>query len=227
MSMWQTKAVKSKAFPQAPEGPQPAVCVGLVDMGTHVDVYKGKSKDVHKVLVIFELVGGDRDDEGGAFVLAREFNFSFVEGANFRKFIEQWRGKKFADGEDIDILKLLEKKCILTIEHSPPNEDGKYYASINGISPPMKGVEFGEPTHPVLLWAFDMGVPYPNPDWVPRSYGVEVSEIIANAQESRGIIAPIVATPAAMNGAKPSPAGRVAATVADLAAADQDDDNPF
>lgn len=233
MGIWQQKATKGKTFAQAPEGTHPAACVGLVDLGTHEDVYKGKAKENRKVLILFELLTEEVNEDGSPFILAREFTAAFSEGANVRKFVESWRGKKFGENEDFDFLNLLEKNCLLTVEHSKPNAEGKFYASVNGVAPPMKGMVFEKAKTTPLLWAFDMGTPYPNPEWVPRSYGREVSEIIAESKEARGYAAKSPEQ-AAYAASRPSaPAGRVAATVAELEAAHAssvaavDDDSPF
>jgi hypothetical protein len=107
------KAKSSSNRPQAPEGNHPAICVQVLDLGTHKGEYNGKPKVNRKVRISWELpeekavFHEDRGEE--PFMVSRTYNFSVSDKSTFRKDLESWRGRAFTEEEleTFDIEKLL------------------------------------------------------------------------------------------------------------------------
>ena len=77
---------------------------GYIDLGTITDAkYKNRKREIK---LLFEAVNTNEDFGDGQkdmpFGLSKKFTFSLAEKANFRKFFESWRGKKYETQEDLD-----------------------------------------------------------------------------------------------------------------------------
>ena len=96
-------------------GSHPAVCIGIIDLGTHTESFPGSpAKQTHKIFICWE-IPGEKKSDGTSHVMGREYTCSFHEMAGLRKMVESWRSKKFAEGEDFDLSKLLGQACLLTV----------------------------------------------------------------------------------------------------------------
>ena len=96
----------SKAAVEA--GLYPAVCFGLIDIGTQENTYQDKTTYQRKAILKFELLD-EFDGEDNRVVLSQIYNMSLSEMSKFRKHLKGWRGRDFTDEE----LNCFEPKNIL------------------------------------------------------------------------------------------------------------------
>lgn len=222
-SPWETQASNSSggSGEVPPPGNHPATLIGLIDLGTHVDEYEGKETRDHKALFCWELSGEIKAD-GTPHVLTQELNFMEKIGtkSKLRVMLQAWRGRPMEDGEALDLMALLGKGCLLNVGHKK-SAKGNDYATILGISPPVKGMTIPRPHNDVFEWHFGGGQ-FVAPAWLPYLYGEPVATRIGLAEENKGRSIPAVApTPART----PEPVG-VGAGV-NGTADDSDDPIPF
>ncbi len=186
------KASTSKAqADQPPPGNHPAVLVGLIDLGTQDKRdFKdpNKSRAQHSIYLVWELF----IDEA-KYLIGREFNMSLNSKATLRKFVESWRGKVFAEGEDFDVRKILGAKCLLAIIHKPSGD--RMFASVDGVSAVPKGLKVPTPSITPVAWEIS-GQTLPGLDWLPYLYGKSVDDHVKDSHEYRGKVTVPAATAA-------------------------------
>ena len=92
-----------------PLGKHKAVCIGIIDMGTHKDYNEGFSR---KVAILWEVFVDDRKK-----LMSREYTNSFKQGKPLRSHLESWRGKPFTEAElaSFKLCKILGVPCIIEI----------------------------------------------------------------------------------------------------------------
>lgn len=195
MSNWTKKASKGGDgnYEKAPPGNHPAVCVGMIDLGTQLNNYQGNEKYEHRVYFVWELVG-EKNTEGKNFLLGIDLNISLSELAKLRKWIEARTGQQIPDGAEYDISAELGKPCLLNVIH----KNG--YPKIDSLSSLPKGMPTPVSTiTPVALTLDEIKAGATIPAWVPWSYGEPISEIVKRCEEWKdgGGQAPKQATPKA------------------------------
>jgi len=112
-----------------------AVCVDVIDLGTQFNERWGTEQ--HKIAILFQLDAFNKT--GRRFEIASKFTLSMNEKAYLRKFLGEWRGKKYTDAEakeGVPIHKLCGVNALVSVDHT---EDGKY-ANIIGIAPLPKAI---------------------------------------------------------------------------------------
>jgi hypothetical protein len=87
-------------FKPHPEGQYVGQCVDVVALGDKVQDFPGTEKYLAPTCALVFRTGEKNDETGEYIDIAREFTVSMGERANLRKFLEQWRGKPYAE-EDI------------------------------------------------------------------------------------------------------------------------------
>jgi len=136
-------------FQLAPEGQYAAICHSIIDLGTQKNEYKGEVKNLHQIVIAFELHGenilGDGHaemEDGQPFVISKFFTLSLAEKANLRPFLENWRGKAFSQDEldGFDVSNLLHKPCMVTVQHKT-KANGQVKADITTVSRLLKNIE--------------------------------------------------------------------------------------
>jgi hypothetical protein len=105
-----------------------ATIVGLIDKGTQPS-NDPKFKDTRRILVLLE-VDGERDEEGNAFVLFKDYNF--IDSPKSKLTMDLGNTLK-VDMSDIETA--LGKTCLVEVKHS---ENG-LYANVTKISALPKG----------------------------------------------------------------------------------------
>lgn len=97
-------------------GLYPAVCFGLIDIGTQENNYNDKISWQRKGILKFELLD-ETDEEGKRLVLSQIYNMSMSEMSKFRKHLKAWRGKDFSSEEllEFDPKKVLGTNVILNV----------------------------------------------------------------------------------------------------------------
>lgn len=125
-------ATDEKKFTPAPEGVHQAVCVDVIDKGKSISDFRGKKAEVHKIQIVFQTEDTNPSTER-RFEVSQFFNLTLNEKGKLRPFLEQWRNKKFTDGEikqGFDVEKLIGANARIQVLH---NERG--YADIASIQP--------------------------------------------------------------------------------------------
>lgn len=190
-------------------GTHSAVLVAIVDLGTHKDRYQdsGKEYDKRSVYLCWELEDADAKEGGPRFWVGADYTLSFGEKAKLRILMENWRGRKFAEGEEMILDErpleeggVLGRPCFLQITHKT-TASGREVAQVVGASRLPKGVAAIKPTHQPLYWEVT-GQPPTLPEWLPYLYGRPIVDHIAECKEMRGH-----AAPAAVEGEVTAPAG--------------------
>lgn len=144
-------------FEMTPEGVYTARCYRIVDLGTQKGAEIFGSKEQHKVMVSWELIGkGDPkmqegDNKGKTFSIHKRYTVSLSEKASLRADLEAWRGKKFSPDElkGFDLSNVLGAYCMIQVVH---DETGKY-ANVNSIMA-FKGAK-PEPVNADLVFDID------------------------------------------------------------------------
>lgn len=148
------KAPKSSSgsFEKHPEGMTTLVCTKIIDKGTTWN--EKKQKDERKIVFVFEsatlMTGGEYD--GKPFLVFQNFNFSMFQNSTLCKFIEQWKGKRFAsqeEADDFDLDKMLGVGAFVNISH---NGD---FVNITSVMPVPGGMKAPVPVGDLILWSFD------------------------------------------------------------------------
>jgi hypothetical protein len=169
------------------EGQQPAVLVGLVDLGTHMRSYKGEPpKPSRQIAVIWELTEAPMSGtKGRNHILSEKYTFSLNEKSGFRHMIERL-SRKFKPDENIEVDKFLGLKAILKVEHAVSGS-GKTYARVakDGVAEPQKGVVV--PPAKEKMFAHHVTDPIEAiPHWTPWVYGESAADVIRKSQEHAG-----------------------------------------
>ena len=195
MSIFDGKAQSAEGTFEIPgAGPHPAILVAIIDLGTHEETFQNEVKQQRKCVFVWHLTGTIADYAGdpGGFFMAKEFSLSFYPQSNLRKWLERWRGKPYQDEEDISVTKVLGRSCLLTVSHKT-SKKGKTYANLEGVSPPMKGMDVPGTTVTPFVYeiskeeiAQSKPKKFPDPDWLPKIYGDDIRSRIAISNELRG-----------------------------------------
>ena len=156
------KASSGGDFETPAAGSQPAVLVGLIELGTQQEEYQGQTKEARKVFLVWELTGEKKSD-GSNFVIGRDYTQSLNQMAALRKVVEKWRGREMQVDEEFDLTKLIGKPCLLSLVHKT-SQGGKTYAKIDGVQAVPKGMAVPPATRKPIVWAIDGGQPIPDAD---------------------------------------------------------------
>lgn len=174
---------------EVPEaGNQEAILVAIIDLGTHENEYQGKAYDSRKVQLVWELTTQEKSEKENH-VIGREYTLSISEKSNLGKLITALTGKKFADGDEFDITKLLGMACFVNIVHGT-SQKGNTYARVEGASSIPKD-KSGKPRiavppakHKPVVWDMDAADSLPEHlDWLPFIIGEPALEVIRRSKE--------------------------------------------
>ena len=131
-----------------PTGTLHAVCCGVYDLGFKKTEYMGKQKEGYHTVLMFELVGHERDD-GTPITVSKWYNSrNFSSEPQYKpalqKDVERWFGKAFPEEvlkNGFDLEKLYGKNCLLSIVKNDKNGKEK----IESINPIMSNIQKVEP----------------------------------------------------------------------------------
>ena len=146
-------------FTPAPAGNHAAYCFGVTYLGTFKDEYQGKPKDVQKIRLDFELVHEtfEKDGKTQPFSVNIQMNVSMFEKANFRKFLEAWRGSSYTEEQamaGVDVSKFVGHTAMVNVVHES-NKSGSTYANIKSIAPLPKGMTLPAMVNEKRLYSVD------------------------------------------------------------------------
>ena len=148
------------------------VCYRYYDLGTQQLSFEGTSRDVHRVLVTWELPNEriEINLEDLPKVISKEYTLSLHKKSALRQHLESWRGRTFSqkelDGFSLD--NILGVNCMINIIHN--TKDDKVYANVGSIAPLMKGMAKKEAENEVRGWSIVNdgfnNMPEDIPEWI-------------------------------------------------------------
>lgn len=166
--------IVKKVHPLIPEGVHRAVCVWIVDIGTHLIKYEKESKPTRQWVFGFEIpdirIDFEHDGvtENKPRMISQTFTASVHKKSKLAAMLKDWRGREFTDAErnEFDTANVIGKPCTLWITHKD-KKDGDKYASIMTIKPPDK-TNPARPEIPLVHWSVDDGTHVPDtlPKWI-------------------------------------------------------------
>lgn len=163
-------------FVITPEGTYIARCIKLIDTGTQTTTGQFGTKEQKKLMISWELLDGERMEDGKPFAVSQWYTASLHEKSQLRQHLEAWRGRKFSleELEGFDLTKVLGQYCMIQIVHS---NDGKY-ANVNAI---MSTKEKPAGVNPLVSFDID------NPDMdIFNSLSENMQKKIGAAPEWKG-----------------------------------------
>lgn len=135
------RASAGGTFTPVPPGTYLARCYRIVDLGTQKSEYLGTVKELHKVMLQFEVHG--EDDQGKPLVtskaepmtISKNFTLSLAEKATLRKDLVSWRGRDFTKDEldGFELKNVLGAWAMISVTKTLGN-NGKEYTNIASIS---------------------------------------------------------------------------------------------
>jgi hypothetical protein len=162
-------------------GMHPAVCYGVVDLGTQPAF--GNFPPKHKVLFLFELpeerADFTREDKKVNLprAISCTFTLSLHTKGNMRPALEGWRGREFTpqELEGFNVMQCLSANALLNVTHKSGSgkNAGRTFAEIKSINPLPKGTKKRQPENPLLQFSLDdfqpgnpIVKPANMPDWI-------------------------------------------------------------
>lgn len=140
-------------FAPAPDGPHPAACFRIIDLGTQEGSYQGKPNRKRQVLITWELFCEETMQDGRPFTIGKKYTWSMSEKASLRKDLESWRGKAFTDADfgpgGFELQSILGKSCLLNVVHEHKNDST--YANVKGVTRLPKQMTVGGPSNPIVF----------------------------------------------------------------------------
>jgi hypothetical protein len=157
------KPTSGKDFGElVPEGDYFAVCVGVIDLGTHTPIrgFQGAAPTAaHKVYIAWELA-----DYTGNPVVGKDFTASLNEKAKLRAWVKKWRGRDFGEQEEFQLSKLVGQKCQLTISHTRSGE--RTFANVEELTKLRSTDKVPDATRELITFDLDSGKAVYVPDWI-------------------------------------------------------------
>jgi len=137
-------------FVPAPEGFHLARCFRIVDLGTQETQFEGKPKFNKQIKVLWELHGEDMTgkplttDDNEPMSITKDYNVTWGEKGTLRRDLQAWRGREFTPEEQrrFDLKNILDKWCMLNVQHKAKKNGNGFYANVVSIAPvpaAMKG----------------------------------------------------------------------------------------
>lgn len=131
----------SSTFTPAPEGPQQAVCVDVVDLGMQEEQWGDEpAQTKHKVKLVWHSAEIDPETEK-PYVISKRYNLSLHEKATLLKDLQAWRGRAFTEAEldAFDLEQLLGVNAYLSITHRVTQKGT--FANVGSIMKLPKGMD--------------------------------------------------------------------------------------
>lgn len=155
------------SFKPVPAGMHLARCYRIIDLGTQKSEFEGNVKFVRKIKFVWEVHGTDDSgepivtDKGEPFVITKDYTLSWGEKANLRKDLEAWRGKPFSADEQrrFDIKNVLDKFCMINVQHKPRRTGDGVYANIVNVTPVPAALKNSMPAGFNKAQMFTLGEP--------------------------------------------------------------------
>jgi hypothetical protein len=187
----QASNAEGGVFELPPAGQQPAVLIGLFDLGTHVRTFgageKTTTTESQRMIYAWELTDSDvRRKDGSPHVVGYECTISLAPSANMRVLLEGWLARTLQDKEDFDPLELLGLGCILNLAEGQ-SKSGKKFIAVSSVAKPMKGYVVAPATLTPFVFLLDeqtsSGAPPELPGWIPWTFGRDPRDVIKASKE--------------------------------------------
>lgn len=164
--------------------------IGLVDLGTHMESFKGEApKAQRKCLLVFELDEEMTGTRGVNHVVGVEYTLSYHEKASLRKLAETILndGQKYKG--DVDYGELLGQPCAVQVSHTVKQTDNgeRRYVKVGAISAvnKKKRESHFKAKRPQVVWCVGDDLS-DLPDFLPRIWGEKVEDKIGRCHEVKG-----------------------------------------
>jgi hypothetical protein len=160
MAIFASNAGGGNYAPMEP-GNYPARCIQMIHIGTVEETIQGKTKQLNKVRLTWELPTEMKEFKEGEgekpSIISKEFTLSLNEKATLRKYLASWRGKDFTDEQAkmFDITVLVGVPGLLNVIHKTSKDGSKTYAEIGSISPLPKGLVCDPQVMPSKILSYD------------------------------------------------------------------------
>lgn len=182
---------------------QPAMLVGVIDLGTHESDYQGEQRERPLVYLVWELTTAKKSGTTVNHTIGQLFTNSFHKKSGLRAMVQRLLKREIPDGEEFDLRILFSVPCFVDVkvkEITTRKGDQRTVANWDGCSQPPRGVTVPPATVEPLYWELEPGKPLPNQPWLPLLYGKTVAEKIQESAEWKAF------TPEQRKAAQPAPA---------------------
>lgn len=166
-------------FETAPQGNHVARCIRMIDLGTQVSEYQGKTTRRNQVILTWELPDELMSD-GKPFIVSKFYTNSLNEKANLRADLIGWRGRDFTAEElqKFDLQSVLGAPCLVNVVHG---DTGK--AKVTTVAKLPKGMNIPAAVNPTLAFWLDDFKPE-----VFESLGKGLQEMISKSPEYQAAV---------------------------------------
>jgi hypothetical protein len=153
----------------------PAICVAVIDLGSHPETYEdsGKTVDSRKVAFFWELLDCCKpaSTTNEHFVLGRVYNLYLSPRSGLYKLLKEWGvSKDLLESGDYDPAERKGKPCFLNVVVEPgKNHPERSYANIASVNPPVAGMRGQKVQREPFTWEIGdrPGQVVPPDDYLP------------------------------------------------------------
>jgi len=132
---------EGSSFIPVPTGMHLARCYRIVDLGTQESTYMGNVKQLHKMMMQFEVHGEDAQgnltvtSKGEPMTVSKNYTVTLSDKSNLRKDLQTWRGKDFTAEElrGFEVKNVLGQWAMISVVETENN--GQTYTNIANINP--------------------------------------------------------------------------------------------
>lgn len=162
-------AANERNYENAPVGQYVCVCTQLIDLGTQPQSYLGQPKaPARQVRFVFELHATDDQEQPIVMADGRQFTISSYDmtvntgdKANFRKFLENWRGRAFTEkeigpGGTFDLTKTVGAYGMASVV-SYTKKDKTEGTGLGTVTPLFKGIAKPRAKNPLICFSMTPG----------------------------------------------------------------------
>jgi hypothetical protein len=165
-------------------GTHPAVCYGVIDIGTQKTSYLGQEKHTRQVVILWEIPSeriqleknGQKIDLPRG--ISKTYTLSLNEKSTLHHHLTNWRGVPFTEQElkGFDLFTVCGANCLLNIVNDK-NKEGKKIAYVSGVMKVLKGMPKHQPENAKIVYSVTengLNIPQNLPDWLKAK--IETSE---------------------------------------------------
>lgn len=116
---------ETKEYELVPAGSHPAICYGLIDLGTQQETYEGKPRVAHKIQLLFE-TPTLLNKEGKPHTIGAKLTCSDDPKATLTKWLIKWRGRDFTAEEKktFKLVNIVGAGCQIEVIHKEKKGGG-------------------------------------------------------------------------------------------------------
>jgi hypothetical protein len=189
-----------KPFEPAPEGLHPVRLAWLIELGTFDDTYEGVTKEVHRLLLGFELVGTEMSD-GRPFLLSKEYNVTkskfgghyLSKTSNMFKLAKDWLKADEKTASRIGTFAAaLGAPGQMLVSHEEYTKDGqkRTKVKIDAIKPFSKPC--ADLVNPIINYSIGDVFPETLPDWIKKKVASSKEMTVTTTEAQQEVTQPEV-----------------------------------